>query len=274
MKTMQRHIRLLVIAVGMLLLSILFLLTVTPGVYTKTLPNENNTSALIGILVAIALRLALLSGYLRIIKKIRQNINIRIGSYIVIGVLLLILGLIDTDGAFAYLNNTDVLYISFIMFVSIFCDLTAAILTFIAASLKQKNIADNTTPDKMLLYGIVVGLGVVMMILFAFPWGIILSLAFWIYLGVTVQKKHSFFPREIESSLAEKLQKRLKGLLTVAVISLPVAIAGVIIHNVHSGQTGSEESFFFYIGIIAEYFFVLASAGGIITFLKGQQKQE
>jgi uncharacterized membrane protein len=124
----------------------------------------------------------------------------------------------------------------------------------------------------MLLYGIVVGIGVVMMILFAFPWGIILSLAFWIYLGITIRRKPSFFSDKIEATLAEKLQKRLKGLLTVAVISLPVAIAGLVIHHVNSAGTDGEESLFFYIGIIAEYSFVVASAAGIITFLKGQQK--
>ncbi|WP_319229770.1 hypothetical protein [Draconibacterium orientale] len=271
MKTMQAHTRLLVIAVGILLVSILFLLIVTPAAYTKTLPNENNSGALIGLSLAIGLRLVLLSAYLRIIKKLRKNHNIRIGSYIVIGVFLLILGLIDTDGAFAYLNNTDAFYISFLLFTSIFCDLTAAVLTFIAASLKHKNVAVNTSPDKMLLYGIVVGIGVVMMILFAFPWGIILSLAFWIYLGITIRRKPSFFSDKIEATLAEKLQKRLKGLLTVAVISLPVAIAGLVIHHVNSAGTDGEESLFFYIGIIAEYSFVVASAAGIITFLKGQQ---
>ncbi|KJF44727.1 hypothetical protein [Draconibacterium sediminis] len=274
MKTMQEDIRLLVIAVGILLLSILFLLIVTPGVYTKTLPDENNTGALIGISLAIGFRLVLLFGYLRIIKRIRQNFNIRIGNYIVIGVLLLILGLIDTDGAFAYLHNTDVLYISILIFVSIACDITAAILTFIAASLKHKNISEIVTPDKMLLYGFVVGVGVVMMILFAFPWGIILSVAFWIYLGITTRKKQSFFSQEIEATRAEKLQKRLKGLLAIAAISLTVAIAGLVIHKIHSGNTGGEESPFFYIGVIAEYFFVMASAGGIITFLKGQQKPQ
>ncbi len=258
----------------MLILSILFLLIITPGVYTKTLPGSNNTGALIGMSLAIVLRVALLFGYLITIKRSRKNDNIRIGSYILIGVLLLILGLIDTDGAFAFLDNTDVLYISYLMFTSIFFDLTAATLTFIAASIKPANKFIRTAADKKLLNGLVIGLGVMVMIFFAFPWGIILSLAFWIYLGVTLWKKHSFFSPETEAALVEKLQKRLKGLLKIAVISLPVAIAGIVIHNVHSGKTGDEESLFFYIGIIAEYFFVLASAGGIITFLKGRQKFE
>ncbi|WP_163322127.1 hypothetical protein [Draconibacterium mangrovi] len=271
MKTKQRHIRLLMIAAGMLIFSILFLLIVTPGAYSKTLPGSANTGALTGISLAIGLRLALLVGYLLIIKRSIHNDNIRIGNYILIGVLLLILGLIDTDSAFAFLDNRNVLYISILMFTSIFCDLTAAILTFIAASIKPANKPIQTAADKKLLNGLVIGIGVMVMIFFAFPWGIIISLAFWIYLGITLRKKHSFFSPEMEATLVVKLQKRLKGLLTIAVISLPVAIAGVIIHNVHSGKTGSEESLFFYIGVIAEYFFVLASAGGIITFLKGRQ---
>lgn len=273
MKSMQRHIILLMIAAGMLLLSILLLLIVTPGVYTKTLPDTTNTSALIGMILAIGLRLPLLAGYLLIIRRIRNNIDTLNGGYIVIGVLLLTFGLIETDGAFAFLDNKDILYVSLLMFAGIFCDLTAAILTFIAVSLKPINSQMQTAPDKKLLNGLLIGLGVLMMIFFAFPWGIILSMAFWIYLGIVVRKKQPFFPKEVEARLVEKLMKRLKGLLTVAIVSFPVAILGIIMHNLRSAQTGGEESLYFYVGVIAEYFFILASAWGMITFLKGRQNQ-
>ncbi|MDX8340941.1 hypothetical protein SLH46_17210 [Draconibacterium sp. IB214405] len=274
MKTKQKHTRLLILASGILLISILILLTVLPGAYTKTLPNTNNTRALIGIALAIVLRLSLLFGYVHIIRKIRNNTDVRGGTYILIGVLLLTLGLIDTDGAFAFLEHKDILYVSFLMLASIFCDLTAALLTFIAVAAKPASQQIQTAQDKKLLNGLLIGLGVIVLFFFAFPWGILLSLAFWIYLGITLKKNRSFFSPETEATIVEKLQKRIKGLLTVAVIALPVAIVGIVLHNVVSGKTGGEDSFYFYIGVIAEYIFVLASAGAMVTLLKGRQKQE
>lgn len=274
MKTMQKHSRLLLIAAGLLLLSIILLLAIVPGAYTKTLPDTHNTSALIAVSVAIVIRLVLLFGYVLILKSIRKNKDVQGGGYILIGVLLLTFGLIDTDSAFAFLDHKNILYISLLMFASIFCDLTAAVLTFIAVSLKPTIKREQSDSGKKLLNGLLTGVGIIVMLFFAFPWGIILSLVFWIYMGLNVRKQHSFFRPDLEVNLAGKLRKRLKGLLSVAIISFPLAVFGIVMHNVQSAQTGTEESFYFFVGIIAEYCFVLASAGGILTFLKGRQKSE
>ena len=137
MKILQRNERILVIAAGMLLLSILLMIIIIPGVYTRSLQNANNPGAVIGITLAIIIRALIFMGYISIIKKIRRDSEIKKRGYIVIGALLIIFGLIYSDGAFAFLNNKNIVYVSMLMFASVFCDLIASILTFIVYFLKS-----------------------------------------------------------------------------------------------------------------------------------------
>lgn len=140
MKKIQRKERILNISIGMLLVSIFFMIIVIPVVYTRTLPNEKNLGAAIGITLAIIFRLFIISWYLSIIKKNRLNGEKRKPGYILIGTLLIILGLIYLDGAIAFLDNKNILYVSYLMFTSAFCDSIASILTFIAIFLKSQKI--------------------------------------------------------------------------------------------------------------------------------------
>ena len=140
MKNLQRNERISFIAAGILLLSILLMTIVIPGVYTGTYPNANNPLAVIGISVAIIIHLLIFYSYISIIKQNRRDGKKRKAGYIVIGILLIIFGLIYSDGAFAFLDNKDILYVSYLMFTSVFCDLIASILTFIAIFLKPQKI--------------------------------------------------------------------------------------------------------------------------------------
>ena len=128
----------LIIAAGTLLLSILLMIGVIPGVFTKTLPNEYNPVAAIAISLAILIRLLIVFWNLSTIKKIRKNGKKNKRAYVLIGILLIVFGLIYMDGAIAYLNNKDIMYVSYLMFASVFCDFTAAILTFTAAFLGNR----------------------------------------------------------------------------------------------------------------------------------------
>ena len=130
---------------------------------------------------------------------------------------------------------------------------------------------------KKLLIGILIGLGLVVMLLMAFPFGMIFALAFWIYLGVMYRKRKRVFHEEIEPGLAKKQLKRLKILIIAAGISFTIAIVGIIMvgiimHNVQSGLSETEESLYFFIGIVASYLFILASVGGLVIFIKGRRK--
>ena len=127
---------------------------------------------------------------------------------------------------------------------------------------------------KKILNGILIGFGVVVMLWHAFPFGVILALAFWIYLGVMFWKGKPLFQEDIEQGFAKKQMKKIKVLSIAAGISFIVGIVGIIIHNVRSGLSETEESFYFFIGIIAMYLFVLASIAGLFLFLKGRQKSK
>ena len=150
MKRSQRKERILIIATGMLLLSILLMLIIIPGVFTRSLPNENNLGAVIGISVLIIIRLLIIIWYISLIKKIRRDGETRKIGYIGIGILLIVFGLIDSDGAFAFLNNKNILYVSYLLFISVFCDLVASILTFIAIFLKSQKNKLNLSDIKVL----------------------------------------------------------------------------------------------------------------------------
>jgi hypothetical protein len=138
MKKSQGKEMILIMAAAILLISILLMAIIIPGVYTKTLPNEYNTGAVIGISLAMIIRLLIIFWYISIIKKIRRDVEKGKTGYIVIGVLLIIFGLIYSDGAFAFLDNKNILYLSYLMFTSVFFDLIASILTFLAAFLSQR----------------------------------------------------------------------------------------------------------------------------------------
>ncbi len=138
MKRLHKKERMLLIAAGMLMLSILMMIIVLPGVYTKTLPYTNNSGAAIGISLAIIVRLLILVGYRFMIRSIRLARATRKTAYILIGILLLLFGLIYSDGAVSFLPNTEVPYVAYLMFTSVLFDLLAAILTFMALFLKGK----------------------------------------------------------------------------------------------------------------------------------------
>lgn len=137
MKKLQRDERILFIAAGILLLSIISMIVIIPGVLNDTKPRANPIGAVAGISIALIIRLVIFLGYVRII---RQNIRKEKGEYLAIGIPLIVFGLIYLDGAFAFLSHDDMLYVSILMFTSTLCDLVAGILTIIAFFLKPQKV--------------------------------------------------------------------------------------------------------------------------------------
>lgn len=130
----------LTIAAGILLLSVLLMIIVIPGVYTKSIPNENNLNAVIGISLAIIIRLLIIIWYISLIKKKRRHGEKGKTAYIIIGILLFIFGFIYSDGAFAFLSYKNIIYVSYLMFTSVFFDIIASMLTFIAMFKKSQKL--------------------------------------------------------------------------------------------------------------------------------------
>ena len=101
----------------------------------------------------------------------------------------------------------------------------------------------------------------------------LLAVATWIYLVMMVRKKKiTLFHDQTEPKLAENRLTSLKAFLKAAGLTFIVAIAGIILHNVLSGLSGTEEPISFFIGVGALWIFIILSAVCLGIFLKGQQK--
>lgn len=140
MKKFQRNQRILLIAAGILLLSIILMIIIIPGILNDTYPMANPRRAASGVLLAIIIHLIIFIGYIIIIWKIKRSTRKRKAAYIVIGILLIFLGLIYTDGAIAFLNHKNIFYVSILMFTSILCDFVAATMTIMVFFFKPINI--------------------------------------------------------------------------------------------------------------------------------------
>ena len=117
------------VVTGLLLLSILSLVAVLPGILldktTGAMPFQAASGAFLGMLIHLAL-LAYLFGY-RILKSNRPgNKEISLGPALAFA----FLGIIIMDGAFAFLD--DVPYVAYGMFVCMFSDVVAALVSFAA----------------------------------------------------------------------------------------------------------------------------------------------
>ncbi len=125
---------------------------------------------------------------------------------------------------------------------------------------------------KKLLIGTIVVLGIVALIFMSVAIAIPLIVA-WIYLVWMVRKKKTnIFHDHVEPKIAERRYKMLKAFLLVAGISLPVAIVGVVMHNVLYALNEVEEHVFFTIALVGIYVFDIATIGGLLIFLKGRRK--
>lgn len=128
--------RIMYTVAGLVLLSAILMTIIIPSVLLDTSDGAGPIGAAIGIGVLILLHLAVLLGFLKARRKKKQGRPTGKGLNIVLGILLVLLGLFNMDGAFAFLGN--ILFVSILLFTSAFCDIVAALLTFIALFLKPK----------------------------------------------------------------------------------------------------------------------------------------
>lgn len=86
--------------------------------------------AVYATLVAMGIRLLILIGILFGIRATRRKGRINREINIAVAVVLILLGLVLMDGAFAYADS--LVYVSIGMFVAVFCDLAAGLVSIIA----------------------------------------------------------------------------------------------------------------------------------------------
>lgn len=111
--------------VGILLLvSAVSLLAVIPGILRDTHPNALPRQAAIATAVAMGIHLLLAFGLFigARLAKLKRRINREINLVSVI--LLVIIGFMIMDGAFAFLDR--VLFVSIGIFIAVFCDFAGA----------------------------------------------------------------------------------------------------------------------------------------------------
>jgi len=120
----------------LLLVSVLALIAVIPrlikGISTDGLPN----AAAIATSVAAGVRFLILLGILYGIRltKLKRRFNKEIN--IAVAVVIFLLGFVLLDGAVAYIGSQN--YVSAGMFVSVFCDFAAVIVSIVAVFLLRQ----------------------------------------------------------------------------------------------------------------------------------------
>ena len=65
----------------------------------------------------------------------------------------------------------------------------------------------------------------------------------------------------------------LKRLLLGAAISLAIGINGIILHNVLSALSGTEEKVFFFVTLGGLWAFALSTIGGMVVYLDGRRSR-
>jgi hypothetical protein len=128
--------RILITVAGLVLLSVILMIIIIPSVLQDTSAGAGPIGAAIGIVVLIMLHLAVLLGFLKAIRKNKRGRPAGKGLNIVLGILLVLFGLFYMDGAFAFFEQ--ILFVSILMFISAFCDIVAALITFAALFMKPK----------------------------------------------------------------------------------------------------------------------------------------
>jgi len=103
--------------------------------------------------------------------------------------------------------------------------------------------------------------------------GVILAAGAWVYLVRMLQKqKGGVYGGRTEPGISEWHLKKVKAFLTAAGLSFLVFMVSAIVHNVLHGLSGTEEPVSLVVSLVAILVFVLATAGGLVLFLKGRRE--
>ena len=128
--------RVFTIVAVLMLLSVVSLIAVIPRLFQEVSQGELPQVAAIATLVGMSVHLLLFFGFLVGIRltKLKRRINREIN--LAAAVVLLFLGFMIMDGAFAYVNQ--LLFVSIGMFISAFCDLSAIVVSVAALFYLEK----------------------------------------------------------------------------------------------------------------------------------------
>lgn len=128
---------------GIILLSIILMILTIPFALSITSENINSESSAVGITIAIIIHLIILGIYLKVVWENKQNSK-RDGGYVAVAIILTIFGLVYMDGAIAFVTDRETLFISILMFASVFCDIAASVMMIVIYLLKPRNKLKHT----------------------------------------------------------------------------------------------------------------------------------
>jgi hypothetical protein len=148
----------------------LLMFVIIPSVLHDTFHGAAPKLVARGILVLMIFHLPVLFGFSYAIRVNKRGGQVTKGVYISLGIVLLLLGLLFSGYAIQYFAHKNILFVSILMFVSVFCDLVAAIITFTALLLKPKEKKSflSTTPSWLLAVLTFFG---TLILIFTFPDG-------------------------------------------------------------------------------------------------------
>jgi hypothetical protein len=130
MKKLPKDEQVVLIAVGLLLLSILLMVVIIPGILNDSYHSEYAQGAVEGISLAIIIHLLIVVGFIIVFRSKRRDNKTRKQIYLVLGILLVVFGTIYIGGAVSFLDHKNIIYVPILMFASVISDYAAAILTF------------------------------------------------------------------------------------------------------------------------------------------------
>ena len=121
---------------SLLLISVLALIVVLPRLIQEVSPDGIPNAAPIATAVAAGIRLLIFFGILYGIRLAKRKRRINMEINLAIAVVLFLLGFVLLDGAFAYADN--LVFVSAGMFISVFCDFAAGVVSIVALFLLRK----------------------------------------------------------------------------------------------------------------------------------------
>ena len=124
MDKFEKQRKIFTIVAILVFLSVLSLLVVIPRMLQETFPGGLPKAAAIATSVAMGVRLLILIAILFGIRVTKRRGRVNREINLATAVVLILLGLVLMDGAFAYVGS--LLFVSIGMFVCVFCDLAAA----------------------------------------------------------------------------------------------------------------------------------------------------
>jgi hypothetical protein len=130
MDRFEKQRRIFTIDAVFLIVSVMALIAVIPRLIQEISPDGIPKAAAIATSVAMGVRLLILLGILYGIRLTKRNRRINNEINLAVAIVLLLLGFVLMDGAFAYADS--LLFVSIGMFICVFCDFAVVVVSIVA----------------------------------------------------------------------------------------------------------------------------------------------